>query len=99
MSYGFTFPTQDAPPSADEPSGELEALREEIHQLQNAGTCRHEVGIAQGMLMVRHGIDQDQAYALLSRRCREQGVHVRVVAQALIAEMAGGVAQPRDPTP
>jgi AmiR/NasT family two-component response regulator len=97
VSYGFSFPTQESVPSPDEPSTELAALREEIHQLQNAGTCRHEVGIAQGMLMVRHGIDQDQAYAMLSRRCREQGVHVRVVAQAVIGEMGGGVGQPRDP--
>ena len=98
MSYGFSFPTQESVPSPDEPSPELDALREEIHQLQNAGTCRHEIGIAQGMLMLRHGVDQDQAYAMLSRRCREQGVHVRVVAQAVVAEMSGGIGEPRDPT-
>jgi len=97
VSYGFSFPTQESGSSPDEPSAELEALREEIHQLQNAGTCRHEIGIAQGMLMIRHGIDQDQAYAVLSRRCREQGVHVRIVAQAVVAEMGGGVGKPRDP--
>ena len=98
MSHGFSFPTEQSGPSADELSSELAALREEIHQLQNAGTCRHEIGIAEGMLMIRHGIDQDQAYALLSRRCREQGVHERVVARAVVAEMRGSTGKPRVPT-
>ena len=85
MSYGFAFPA--APSRAAVLPGELDALRDEVRQLRNAGNSRHEIGIAQGMLMLRDGIDQDQAYAELSRRCKKEGVHVRAVAQALVAEM------------
>lgn len=95
MSYGFSFPTQGRDPAPDVLLAQLDALREETHQLRNAGSCRHEIGIAQGILMLRHGIDQEQAYAVLSRRGREHGVHVRVVARAVVTEMGSALAQPR----
>jgi AmiR/NasT family two-component response regulator len=85
VSYGFVFAAE--PSSRTALSGEVSALHEEIRQLRNAGNSRHEIGIAQGMLMLRDGIDQDQAYAKLSLRCKKEGVHVRAVAQAVVTEM------------
>ena len=100
MSYGFTFPTQEHQ-SAVTAAAEVEALRDEVHQLKNAAVSRHEIGIAQGMLMLRDGIDQQQAYALLSGRARDQGIHVRAVAQSVVSELGsrtGGHGPPRVPS-
>jgi AmiR/NasT family two-component response regulator len=48
---------------------------------------RHEIWIAQGMLMLREGIDQDEAHAQLGRRCKKEVVDVRAIAQALVSEL------------
>jgi AmiR/NasT family two-component response regulator len=95
VSYGFTFPTQEHQ-SAATAAAQLDALRDEVRQLKNAAVSRHEIGIAQGMLMLRDGIDKHQAYALLSERARDQGVHVRAVAQSVLTELGS---QPGGPGP
>jgi AmiR/NasT family two-component response regulator len=87
MSYGFAFPTQNGDPASGQRPGQVEALRQQVHQLQNAAASRHEIGIAQGLLMVRHGLDQSQAYAILSRRAQDENVHVRAAAQSVAAEL------------
>jgi hypothetical protein len=43
------------------------AVVEKVEGLQTALQTRHLIGMAQGMLMLRYGLDQDQAFAFLSR--------------------------------
>jgi hypothetical protein len=78
-------------PSGDEadPAAELESsLREEVRQLKNAALSRHDIAIAQGMLMLRHGLNEEQAFAILSRRSKQEDAHVRSVARHVTAEMS-----------
>jgi hypothetical protein len=77
-------------PSGDEadPAAELESsLREEVRQMKNAALSRHDIAIAQGMLMLRHGLNEAQAFAILSQRSKQQDTHVRTVAKDVTAEM------------
>jgi transcriptional regulator with GAF, ATPase, and Fis domain len=48
---------------------------------------RHLIGMAQGMLMLRYGLDEDQAFQFLRRRSQEQNVKLRSVAENVIKEL------------
>jgi GAF domain-containing protein len=57
--------------------------RQELH-LRRAIDSRHLVGLAQGILMERFGIDEDGAFAVLRRYSQERNTKLRVVAEQLI---------------
>jgi len=57
--------------------------RREQH-LSLAIDSRHLVGMAQGLLMERFGLDQDNAFAVLRRYSQERNVKLRVVAEQLL---------------
>jgi GAF domain-containing protein len=52
--------------------------------LWEAIDARHQVGQAQGILMERYGITDDQAFAVLRRYSQEQNRKLRLVAQEVI---------------
>jgi GAF domain-containing protein len=54
-----------------------EGLREAIHS-------RDTVSIAKGILMSRHGVDEDAAFGMLLARCDEDGATVTEAALALV---------------
>ncbi|MFC6707056.1 GAF and ANTAR domain-containing protein [Flexivirga alba] len=59
--------------------------------LHTALQTRQAIGIAQGMLMQRYGLNLDQAFEVLRRYSQEQNIKLRVVAEELVA--AGTITQ------
>ncbi|RIQ37433.1 ANTAR domain-containing protein [Jiangella rhizosphaerae] len=62
----------------------LASAREEDGLRQAIG-ARHLIGLAQGILMERYGLDADRAFAVLRRYSRNSNVKLRVVAERVIA--------------
>ncbi|WP_199521220.1 GAF and ANTAR domain-containing protein [Jiangella anatolica] len=62
----------------------LASAREE-DGLREAIGARHLIGLAQGMLMERYGLDADRAFAVLRRYSRNTNVKLRAVAERVIA--------------
>ncbi|RYJ06593.1 MAG: ANTAR domain-containing protein [Actinomycetales bacterium] len=60
-----------------EPGPTVEQLRVGVH-------ARRSIGIAMGMLMERHGIDQADAFSHLFQTAREQNRRVSAVADEVI---------------
>ena len=56
----------------------------ERDNLTRAMAARHRVGVAQGILMVRHQLTADQAFALLKRESQNTHVKLRAIAQTVI---------------
>lgn len=61
----------------------LGAAREESH-LRRAMDSRHLVGMAQGILMDRYGLDPQQAFAVLRRYSQQHNIKLRHVAEQLV---------------
>lgn len=59
------------------------ALR--VRQLREALESRDVIGQAKGLLMARHGLGADEAFALLVRRARDTNTRLRDVAAGLVA--------------
>ena len=68
---------------ADHASLALKAALERDN-LTRAMAARHRVGLAQGILMVRHQLTADQAFALLKRESQNTHVKLRAIAQTVI---------------
>lgn len=62
----------------------LASAREEDGLRQAIG-ARHLIGLAQGILMERYGLDADRAFAVLRRYSRHTNVKLRAVAERVIA--------------
>jgi hypothetical protein len=56
----------------------------ERDDLNRAVAARHQVGLAQGILMTRRQLTADQAFALLKRESQNTHVKLRVIAQMVI---------------
>jgi ANTAR domain/GAF domain len=64
-------------------------VRGEAEGLRTAMQTRHLIGMAQGMLMLRYGLSEDQAFRFLRRRSQEANVKLRVVAAQVVREVGG----------
>ena len=84
--------------SDSDASSESDRVGEEVRQFKNALVSRQEIGIAQGMLMLTHRIDEEQAFAVLRRRSKEERIHIRAVARAVSTEL-GVAAKPQPDRP
>jgi GAF domain-containing protein len=60
------------------------AAAHEVEQLQRAVATRDVIGQAKGMLMERHGLDADRAFAVLVRYSRDSNTRLRDVAEAVV---------------
>lgn len=60
------------------------ALREQLVQARRALTQRKTVDRAKGLLMRRHGIGEEEAYARLRRAAMDKGLKIADVAQRLV---------------
>lgn len=61
------------------------ATAHEAAGLRKAIDARHLVGLAQGMIMERYGLDADRAFAVLRRLSRDNNLKLRTVAERVIA--------------
>jgi transcriptional regulator with GAF, ATPase, and Fis domain len=74
------------------PASMAVAVVEKVEGLRTGMQTRHLIGMAQGMLMLRYGLDEDQSFAFLSRTSQQNNVKLRDVAARVIDELqrAGG---------
>lgn len=57
-----------------------------VSNLETALTSRHDIGVAQGILMVRYGLTADQAFAALKRVSHHGNVKLRDVAAEVVRQ-------------
>jgi hypothetical protein len=62
------------------------AQEDEIRSLQNALAARLMIGQAEGVLMVRHQVDEDAAFKLLVKLSEETGLKLREVAARMVRD-------------
>jgi AmiR/NasT family two-component response regulator len=67
---------------------EILAAKGEIAQLNAALQTRHLIGVAQGMLMLRYGIDVQTAFDYLSRRSQDENIKLRELARRVVADLS-----------
>jgi hypothetical protein len=67
-----------------------ELAEQESEQLQRAMQSRAAIEQAKGILMQRHGIDAEHAFALLRQASMEYNVKLHVIAERLVDEASGG---------
>jgi hypothetical protein len=77
--------TAGAPSGSDHP-GDLVTAIAEIHGLRRAMLNRSVIEQAKGMLMLRLGVDEEQAFVALSRLSQRTHVKVAEVSQLLITK-------------
>lgn len=58
--------------------------------LRTAITNRHHIGIAQGILMTRYGLDVDRSFEVLRRHSQETNTKLSDVAARIVAELGSG---------
>jgi transcriptional regulator with GAF, ATPase, and Fis domain len=61
------------------------ASASEAAELSEAIRVRHRINLARGILMETHGLDAQQAFALLRRHADERQVRVAAVADQVVA--------------
>ncbi len=81
-----------------EPAGTAVAVVERVEGLRTAIQTRHLIGMAQGMLMLRYGLDEEQSFAFLARTSQQQNVKLRDIAGRVIEELRKS-GWPADPGP
>jgi GAF domain-containing protein len=64
------------------------AVTEQMEGLRTALATRHQIGMAQGMLMLRYGLDEDQAFQFLARVSQQSNARLRDVAIRMASELA-----------
>lgn len=64
------------------------AVTEQVAGLRTALQNRHTIGMAQGMLLLRYGLTEDQAFQFLARISQESNIKLRDVAVRVQAELA-----------
>lgn len=82
-------------------AGALAAARQ-VTTLQTALLTRHTIGMAQGMLMQRFGLSQNQAFEVLRRHSQQTNTKLRDVARGLVESGSlpeGHPAHPAGPWP
>jgi AmiR/NasT family two-component response regulator len=67
---------------------ELRQVRDELETLKGALRSRQTIGVAQGMVMLRYGLDLDRAFEYLSRRSQADNIKLRLVADLVIEELS-----------
>lgn len=69
----------------------VEALREEIAQLQDDLAARRLIERAKGILMDTHGLTEQEAYRRMQKNSMDRGISMKELAKAVItaAEMGG----------
>ena len=68
---------------------ELAALREQMDSLAEALAARKSIERAKGLLMEREGLSEQEAFARLRKASQVSGRPLRVVADAVVATLAG----------
>jgi GAF domain-containing protein len=68
-------------------AGNAIAATNEAEQLQTALRTRHLIGVAQGMLMMRYGLTEEQSFRFLARNSQDTNTKLKDVAARLVVEL------------
>ena len=68
-------------------AGNAIAATNETEQLQTALRTRHLIGVAQGMLMMRYGLNEEQSFRFLARSSQDSNTKLKDVAAKLVEEL------------
>jgi GAF domain-containing protein len=68
-------------------AGNAIAATHETEQLRTALKTRHDIGLAQGMLMLRYGLTEEQSFRFLSRSSQDANIKLRDIATRVIDEL------------
>jgi AmiR/NasT family two-component response regulator len=66
---------------------DLRVCEEEVEGLEAALASRHVIGMAQGMLMLRYELTQDQAFEFLRRNSNDENIKLRDVASRVVVQV------------
>jgi GAF domain-containing protein len=69
-------------------AGNAIAANNQVQQLTTAMHSRHLIGLAQGMLMLRYGLTEPQAFQFLARNSQDTNTKLRDVAAKVVAELS-----------
>ena len=72
------------PPSPEELARALAAAQDDVRQLERALVASRHIGMAMGMVMERHRLSEDQAFAHLRSISSRRNVKLRDVAAEII---------------
>ncbi len=73
-----------------DPASTAVAVVEKVEGLRTAMQTRHLIGMAQGMLMLRYGLTQDQSFAFLARTSQQNNIKLRDIAARVVQELGHG---------
>jgi len=62
------------------------AVMHEVDGLQTALQARHTIGVAQGLIMLRYGLDQESAFQVMRRLSSHQNIKLRDIATRILTE-------------
>ena len=79
--------SNDPDPERERLVEELDRARAEVVGLRAALASRHIIGMAQGILMLRYGVDEAKAFAFLARTSQQENVKLREVAQRIVQQV------------
>ena len=68
-------------------AGNAIAATNQVEQLQTALRSRHLIGVAQGMLMMRYSLTEEQSFRFLARSSQDSNTKLKDVAAKLIDEL------------
>jgi GAF domain-containing protein len=69
-------------------AGNAIAANSQVEQLTTAMHSRHLIGVAQGMLMLRYGLTEPQAFQFLARNSQDTNTKLRELAAKVVAELS-----------
>lgn len=69
---------------------QMAQLLDKVDQLDEAIVGRAVIEQAKGVLILRHGIDEDQAFAVLSRWSQTTNTKLRTIAETLVRAVCQG---------
>jgi AmiR/NasT family two-component response regulator len=83
----LSAPVDTTTSSFGDPPWGLADCRRELEDLRAAMTTRPVIDQAKGILMARHGVDAEAAFALLSETSQRENVKVRDLAARLTEDV------------
>lgn len=84
----------DAAHAIADQAGVVLWAKSEHQGLRTAMQTRHMIGMAQGILMARHGLTPERAFEVLRRFSSQENLKLRVVAERLVHSLADEATSP-----
>src|SRR3990170_5318728 len=91
--HGWPHPEPDGP-AEEQPDGSIRELQRENEQLREAIDSRAVIEQAKGALILRYGVDDDSAFAVLRRWSQDSNIKLHTIADVLVNTVCRDDPQP-----